>query len=74
MEQVYGALNELQIYETCPLNFFSTLGLAWQAWLKKTEVDTELLTDAHMLLMVGRSIRGGILHTLHHYGKANKST
>ena len=49
----------------------SAPGLAWQACLKKTEVELELLTDVDMLLMVEKGIRGGIRHTIHRYAKAN---
>ena len=39
--------------------------------LKKTEVKLELLTDANMLLMVEKEIRGAIYHAMHRYEKAN---
>ena len=35
-----------------PAHFLSLPGLAWQACLKKTNVQLELLTDYDMLLMV----------------------
>ena len=46
-------------------------GLAWQACLKKTNVELELLTDYDMLLMVEEGIRGGICHSIHRYAEAN---
>ena len=46
-------------------------GLAWHACLKKTGVKLELLTDADMLLMVEKRIRGRIYHVVHRYAKAN---
>ena len=46
-------------------------GLAWQACLKKTGVELELLTDYDMLLMIKEGIRGGICHAVHRYAKAN---
>ena len=46
-------------------HFFSEAGLAWQACLKNTKVELELLTNIDMLLMIGKSIRGGIYHTIH---------
>ena len=49
----------------------SAHGLAWQACLKKTEVELELLTDVDMLLMVEKGIRGGICHVMHGHEKAN---
>ena len=35
----------IEIYELDPAHFLSAPGLAWQACLKKTEVELELLTD-----------------------------
>ena len=40
----------IEIYELDPANFLSAPGLAWQAFLKKTEIELELLTDTDMLL------------------------
>ena len=47
-------------YELDPAHFLSLPGLAWQACLKKTNIELELLTDYDMLLMVEEGIRGGI--------------
>ena len=49
----------------------SAPGLAWQACLKKTEVELELLTDVDMLLMVEKVIREGICRAIHRYAKVN---
>ena len=46
----------IEIYEVDPVHFLSTPGLAWQAWLKKTEVKLELLTNNDMLLTVAKGI------------------
>ena len=35
----------IEIYELDPAHFLSAPGLAWQAYLKKTRVKLELLTD-----------------------------
>ena len=60
----------IEVYELDP-HFLSLPGLAWQACLKKTNVELELLTDYDMLLMVEEGIRGGICHSIHRYAKAN---
>ena len=61
----------LEVYELDPAHSLSTLGLAWQAIFKKTEVKLDLLTDIDMLLMVEKGIRGGICHSIYQYAKAN---
>ena len=45
-------------------------GLAWQACLKKTKVELELLADIDMLLMVEKGTRGAICQATHRYAKA----
>ena len=61
----------MKTYELDPAHFISLPGLAWQACLKKTGVELELLTDYDMLLMIEEGIRGGISHAVHRYAKAN---
>ena len=61
----------LKEYELDPAHFLSLPGLAWQACLKKTNIELELLTDYDMLLMVEEGIRGGKCHSIHRYAKAN---
>ena len=38
---------------------------------KKTEVNLEILTDYHMLLMIEEGIRGGMCESIHRYAKAS---
>ena len=45
--------------------------LAWQACLKKTNVELVLLKDYDMLLMIEEGIRGGICHVVNRYAHAN---
>ena len=61
----------LKEYELDPAHFLSLPGLAWQACLKKTNIELELLTDYDMLLMVEKGIRCGICHSIQRYAKAN---
>ena len=61
----------LKEYELDPAHFLSLPGLAWQACLKKTNIELELLTDYDMLLMVEKGIRGEICHSIQRYAKAN---
>ena len=61
----------INVYELDPAHFLSLPGLAWQACLKKTNTELELLIDYDMLLMVEEGIRGGICHSIQRYVKAN---
>ena len=61
----------LEVYELDPAHFLSLPGLAWQACLKKTGIELELLTDYDILLMVEEGIRGGICHSIQRYAKVN---
>ena len=61
----------LKNYALDPGHFVSLPGLAWQACLKKTNVELELLTDYDVLLMVEEGIRGGICHAVQRYANAN---
>ena len=61
----------LERYKLDPARFLSAPGLAWQACLKNTGVELELLTDNDMLLMFEEGTRGGICQATHRYVKAN---
>ena len=61
----------IKVYELDPAHFLSLPRLAWQACLKKTSIELELLRDYDMLLMVEEGIRGGICHSIHRHAKAN---
>ena len=73
LADVFGNFRKAYIkkYELDPAHFISLPRLAWQACLKKTGVELELLTDCDMLLMIEEVIRGGICHAVHRYSKAN---
>ena len=61
----------LENYGLDPTHFISLPGLAWQACLKKTNVELELLTDYDMLLMIEEGIRGGMCHAVNRYASAD---
>ena len=46
-------------YKLDPAWYFTAPGLSWDAALKKTGVELELLSDIDMLRMVQQGIRGG---------------
>ena len=54
-----------------PAWYFSAPVLAWDATLKITKIELELLSDPDMLLMIESGIRGGIATISHRHAKAN---
>ena len=61
----------LKIYGLDPVYYYTTPGLAWDACLKITNIQLELLSDVNMLLMFEKGIRGGISIISNRYGEAN---
>ena len=61
----------LKIYGLDPVYYFTAPGLAWDACLKMTNINLELLSDLDMLLMFEKGIRGGISMISNRYGEAN---
>ena len=58
-------------YGLDPAHYYSAPGLSWDALLKKTGVELELLTDMDMHLMIERGMRDGISMASKRYAKAN---
>ena len=58
-------------YGLDPAHYYSAPGLRWDALLKKTGVELELLTDLDMDLFIERGMRGGISMASKRYAKAN---
>ena len=57
MWYIFASFNE---YGLDPAHFLSAPELAWQACLRITKVELELLTDIDMLLKVEKGTRDGI--------------
>ena len=58
-------------YNLDPAHYYTAPGLSWDAALKSTRVELELLSDMDMLLMVEKGIRGGVSMISNRYGKSN---
>ena len=64
----------LDFYSHDPLHYYTTPGLAWDAALRMSRVDLQLITDENMYNFVENSIRGGISMISTRYAKANNPT
>ena len=58
-------------YGLDPAHHYTSPGLSWDALLKKTGVELELLTDLEMHPFIERGMRGGISMASKRYAKAN---
>ena len=61
----------LKHYKLDPCHYYTAPGLAWDACLKETKQDLQLLKDYDMLMMFEQGIRGGISHISKRYARAN---
>ncbi len=53
------------------LYYYTSPGLAWDAMLKHTGIELDLISDPDMYLMVERGIRGGVSTIMKRYAKSN---
>ena len=61
----------LTYYKLDPLHYISSPGLAWDAMLKMTGINLELITDIDMQLFIEKGLRGGISYIAHRHAEAN---
>ena len=61
----------LAYYKLDPLHYISAPGLAWDAMLKMTCINLELITDIDMQLFIEKGIRGGTSYIAHRHAEAN---
>ena len=54
----------LQYYELDPCHYFSSPGLSWDAILKMTGIELELISDINIHLFIEKGMRRGIFFTL----------
>jgi len=50
----------MQHYGLDPAHYFSAPGMSWDALLKMTKVELELLTDIDMHLLMEKGLHGGV--------------
>ncbi|KAK3757134.1 hypothetical protein RRG08_049801 [Elysia crispata] len=58
-------------YGLDPANYYTSPGLSWDAFLKKTGVELELLTDYDQHLFIEKGMRGGISMVSKRHARAN---
>ena len=61
----------IQYYKLDPCHYFTSPGLSWDAMLKMTNIQLELMTDIDMFQFVEKALRGGVSYISHRYSKAN---
>ena len=61
----------LDYYGLDPCHYFSSPGLSWDAMLKMTGVELELITDIDMHWFIEKEMRGGISYIAKRHSKAN---
>ena len=61
----------LENYKIDPAYYFTSPGLFWDAMLKETKVELELLSDIDQYYFFKRMIRGGISNVSNRYAEAN---
>ena len=61
----------MDAYKLDPLHYYTAPGLSWDALLKYTKIDLELLTDIDMHLFIEKGMRGGISMVSKRHAKAN---
>ena len=61
----------LETYGLDPILYYSLPGLSWDALLKYTGIELEMITDPDMHQMVGKSMRGDISNICHQHATCN---
>ena len=61
----------LEYYKLDPCHYFTSPGLSWDAMLKMTNIQLELMTNIDMFQFIEKGMRGGISYIANRYGKAN---
>ena len=61
----------LQYYSLDPCHYYSAPGLSWDALLRTSKINLDLITDLDQQLFIEKGMRGGISTITHRYAKAN---
>ena len=61
----------LAYYGLDACHYITSPGLAWDAMLKMTKINTDLISDIEMQLFIEKGMRGGISYIAHRHARAN---
>lgn len=61
----------ISTYDLDPAHYYTSPGLSWDAMLKYTKIEMELLTDIDMINFIKDGVRGGLAQCSKRYAKAN---
>lgn len=61
----------INTYDLDPAHYYTSPGLSWDAMMKYTKVEMELLTDIDMVNFINKGVRGGLSQCSKRYAKAN---
>ena len=61
----------LDYYGLGPCHYFSSPGLSWDAMLKMTKIELNLISDIDMHLFIEKGMRRGISYISNRHSKAN---
>lgn len=61
----------INTYDLDPAQYYTSPGLSWDAMMKYTKVEMELLTDIDMVNFINKGVRGGLSQCSKRYAKAN---
>ena len=61
----------LSHYRLDPFHYFSLPGLSWDALLRMTKINLDLISDTDQQLFIEKGIRGGISTITHRHAEAN---
>ena len=64
----------LKTYHLDPGSFLTLPSLAWQACLKVSNVQLDLIINSELLLMTEEAVKGGITQVITKFSEANKNT